>query len=169
MPSTGPAAGQRCEPLGPLAGIPIGIGCQNRMTRLRSCCALQWRNRLHAASDKLPGDFEADLATFLGALRATQPVDPAQPAMVAGDPQWQLAEARLRDGIPVGTGLMSDSPGGRGDLAARLTRPLPLGAPLDVASARMTDLPTSRSFDRDRAEGRNLSPNAIGWSADVGR
>jgi hypothetical protein len=24
------------------------------MTRLRSDCALQWRNRLHAASDKLP-------------------------------------------------------------------------------------------------------------------
>jgi hypothetical protein len=90
-----------------LAGIPIGIGCQNRMTRLRSGCALQWRNRLHAASDKLPGDFEADVATFLGALRATQPVDPAQPVMVAGDPQWKLAEARLRDGIPVGTGLMA--------------------------------------------------------------
>ena len=30
------------------------------------------------------GDFEADVATFLGALRATAPVDPAQPVMVAG-------------------------------------------------------------------------------------
>ena len=53
------------------------------------------------------GDFEADVATFLGALRATPPVDPAQPVMVAGDPQWKLAEARLRDGIPVGVGLMA--------------------------------------------------------------
>ena len=52
------------------------------------------------------GDFEVDVATFLGVLRATTPVDPAQPVMVAGDPQRKLAEARLRDGIPVGAGLM---------------------------------------------------------------
>ncbi len=37
----------------------------------------------------------------------THPVDPAQPVMVAGDPQWKLAETRLRDGIPVGAGLMA--------------------------------------------------------------
>lgn len=53
------------------------------------------------------GAFEADVATFLGALRATTPADPARPVMVAGDPQWKLAEARLRDGIPVGEGLMA--------------------------------------------------------------
>src|SRR6476620_9611522 len=53
------------------------------------------------------GDFEADVATFLGAIRGTTPVDQAQPVMVAGDPQWKLAEARLRDGIPVGAGLMA--------------------------------------------------------------
>jgi LDH2 family malate/lactate/ureidoglycolate dehydrogenase len=53
------------------------------------------------------GDFETDVATFLGALRATSPVDPTQPVMVAGDPQWKLAETRLREGIPVGAGLMA--------------------------------------------------------------
>jgi LDH2 family malate/lactate/ureidoglycolate dehydrogenase len=52
------------------------------------------------------GEFEADVASFLGVLRATTPVDPAQPVMVAGDPQWKTAEARMRDGIPVGTGLL---------------------------------------------------------------
>jgi LDH2 family malate/lactate/ureidoglycolate dehydrogenase len=52
------------------------------------------------------GAFEADVATFLGVLRATTPVDPAQPVMVAGDPQWKLAEVRRREGIPVGPGLM---------------------------------------------------------------
>ena len=52
------------------------------------------------------GAFETDVASFLGALRATPPVDPAQPVMVAGDPQWRTAEARLRDGIPVGPGLL---------------------------------------------------------------
>src|ERR1700712_1376580 len=51
-------------------------------------------------------DFQSDVATFMGALRATTPVDPARPVMVAGDPQWKYAEARMRDGIPVGTGLM---------------------------------------------------------------
>ena len=52
------------------------------------------------------GDFETDVATFLGELRGTAPVDLAQPVMVAGDPQWRLAETRMRDGIPVGTGLL---------------------------------------------------------------
>jgi LDH2 family malate/lactate/ureidoglycolate dehydrogenase len=52
-------------------------------------------------------EFTADVARLCGDLRATTPVDPAQPVMVAGDPQWQNAEQRLRDGIPVGPGLMS--------------------------------------------------------------
>lgn len=53
------------------------------------------------------GDFEKDVATFLGVLRATTPVDPAQPVMVAGDPQWETAKRRMRDGIPVGMGLLA--------------------------------------------------------------
>lgn len=53
------------------------------------------------------GEFEEDVSSFLGTLRATKPVDPAQPVMVAGDPQWKYAEARMRDGIPVGPGLLS--------------------------------------------------------------
>ncbi len=53
-----------------------------------------------------PGEFEADVASFLGVLRATVPVDEKQPVMVAGDPQWKIAEARMRDGIPVGRGLL---------------------------------------------------------------
>jgi LDH2 family malate/lactate/ureidoglycolate dehydrogenase len=51
-------------------------------------------------------DFLTDVATFMGALRGTTPVDPGRPVMVAGDPQWKYAEARMRDGIPVGPGLM---------------------------------------------------------------
>jgi LDH2 family malate/lactate/ureidoglycolate dehydrogenase len=34
-------------------------------------------------------------------------VDPDQPVMVAGDPQWNNAATRLRDGIPVGAGLLN--------------------------------------------------------------
>lgn len=52
------------------------------------------------------GAFEADVATFCDDLRATKPVDPAQPVMVAGDPQWAYAERRLKEGVPVGAGLL---------------------------------------------------------------
>ena len=51
-------------------------------------------------------DFQSDVARFLGDLRATTPIDPARPVMVAGDPQWKNAEQRMKDGIPVGPGLM---------------------------------------------------------------
>lgn len=52
------------------------------------------------------GAFEADVATFCDDLRATKPVNPAQPVMVAGDPQWAYAERRLKEGVPVGAGLL---------------------------------------------------------------
>jgi LDH2 family malate/lactate/ureidoglycolate dehydrogenase len=52
------------------------------------------------------GEFEADVAQFCSDLRATKPVDPAQPVMVAGDPQWKYAEKRLAEGVPVGAGLL---------------------------------------------------------------
>jgi LDH2 family malate/lactate/ureidoglycolate dehydrogenase len=52
-------------------------------------------------------EFAADVTRFCNDLRATKPVDPAQPVMVAGDPQWNNAEKRTRDGIPVGPGLLN--------------------------------------------------------------
>src|ERR1044071_9323029 len=39
-------------------------------------------------------EFQSDVARFCNDLRATKPVDPAQPVMVAGDPQWKYAERR---------------------------------------------------------------------------
>lgn len=51
-------------------------------------------------------DFQKDVAQFSGDLRATTPIDPSRPVMVAGDPQWKYAETRMRDGIPVGPGLL---------------------------------------------------------------
>jgi LDH2 family malate/lactate/ureidoglycolate dehydrogenase len=53
------------------------------------------------------GDFQSDVASFMAALRGTTPVDPSQPVMVAGDPQWKYAEARTANGIPVGAGLLN--------------------------------------------------------------
>jgi len=55
---------------------------------------------------RAPDDFRADVAGFCDALRATKPVDPAQPVMVAGDPQRQTAAVRSEMGIPVGPNLL---------------------------------------------------------------
>ncbi|HEY5300085.1 MAG TPA: Ldh family oxidoreductase [Acetobacteraceae bacterium] len=54
-----------------------------------------------------PGEFQSDVESFLGTLRATTPIDSAQPVMVAGDPQRKLAAQRMKDGIPVGPGLLN--------------------------------------------------------------
>ncbi len=53
-----------------------------------------------------PGEFAADVTRLCDDLRATTPVDQARPVMVAGDPQWRYAAERMRDGIPVGAGLL---------------------------------------------------------------
>ena len=69
-------------------------------------------------------EFQSDVAQFCGDLRATTPVDPAQPVMVAGDPQWKNAAKRMAEGIPVGPGLLqpgaADRPGVRRAVAAGL-------------------------------------------------
>jgi LDH2 family malate/lactate/ureidoglycolate dehydrogenase len=52
-------------------------------------------------------DFTADVSRLCDDLRATQPMDPAQAVMVAGDPQWLYAEKRRQEGIPVGPGLLN--------------------------------------------------------------
>jgi LDH2 family malate/lactate/ureidoglycolate dehydrogenase len=52
-------------------------------------------------------DFATDVALLCNDLRATPPIDPAQPVMVAGDPQWHNAEKRMQDGIPVGPDLLN--------------------------------------------------------------
>src|SRR3954468_7142002 len=52
-------------------------------------------------------EFATDVSRFCNDLRATKPVDPAQPVMVAGDPQWNNAAKRREEGIPVGAGPMN--------------------------------------------------------------
>lgn len=54
-----------------------------------------------------PDDFKADVARFCDDLRATPPIDPARPVMVAGDPQRAIAAQRMAQGIPVGPGLLA--------------------------------------------------------------
>src|SRR5436305_4589100 len=54
-----------------------------------------------------PEEFAPDVSRLCDDLRATTPVDPAQPVMVAGAPQWNNAAKRMREGIPVGPGLLN--------------------------------------------------------------
>jgi len=52
-------------------------------------------------------EFTADVTRFCRDLGATEPVDPAQPVMMADDPQWNNAKKCMQEGIPVGPGLMN--------------------------------------------------------------
>jgi len=52
-----------------------------------------------------PEEFRTDVSTFLGALRATQPVDAAEPVLVAGDPEKAKLSKRRVSGIDVPKGL----------------------------------------------------------------
>jgi LDH2 family malate/lactate/ureidoglycolate dehydrogenase len=54
-----------------------------------------------------PAEFRADVTTFCDALRATRPIDPDQPVLVAGDPERANAKRRMQQGIPVGTNLLA--------------------------------------------------------------
>ena len=53
------------------------------------------------------GAFQADVTTLCDTLRATRPVDPTQPVMVAGDPERRNAARRMEHGIPVGRNLLT--------------------------------------------------------------
>jgi LDH2 family malate/lactate/ureidoglycolate dehydrogenase len=54
-----------------------------------------------------PADFRADVASFCDALRATRPIDPELPVLVAGDPERRNAANRMQSGIPVGANLLA--------------------------------------------------------------
>ena len=47
------------------------------------------------------GAFEDDLDAVIDVLHATPPADPTLPVLVAGDPEADMRELRLRDGIPI--------------------------------------------------------------------
>ena len=47
------------------------------------------------------GAFEDDLDVVIDVLHATQPVDPALPVLVPGDPERESRRRRLKDGIPI--------------------------------------------------------------------
>ena len=50
-------------------------------------------------------DFRADVTAFRDVLRASTPIDPSKPVMVAGDPERIVAARRRREGIPIAPNL----------------------------------------------------------------
>ena len=54
-----------------------------------------------------PAEFRAEMIAFTDALRATKPIDPNKPVMVAGDPERANAARRRQEGIPVGPNLLA--------------------------------------------------------------
>ncbi|HSF07727.1 MAG TPA: Ldh family oxidoreductase [Methylomirabilota bacterium] len=52
------------------------------------------------------GAFEEDLDQVIDVLHDTKRADPAQPVLVAGDPEMATREERLRDGVPIPDDLM---------------------------------------------------------------
>ncbi len=52
-----------------------------------------------------PAEFRAEVAGFCDALRATRPLDPDVPVLVAGDPERACAARRAEAGIPIPPGL----------------------------------------------------------------
>lgn len=54
------------------------------------------------------GSFEADLDDMMNAFRASTPINPKQPVMVAGDPEYAAADARRKEGIPLSRCVVED-------------------------------------------------------------
>jgi LDH2 family malate/lactate/ureidoglycolate dehydrogenase len=53
-----------------------------------------------------PGEFEADLDAVIDVLHGTKPADPAEPVLVAGDPEMATRRERLAEGVPIPDDLM---------------------------------------------------------------
>ena len=53
-------------------------------------------------------DFGSDLDTMLDSLRATDPIDPVEPVLVAGDPEYAAEAERKRSGIPLTRRVVED-------------------------------------------------------------
>ncbi|MCI2422860.1 Ldh family oxidoreductase [Saccharopolyspora sp. K220] len=62
---------------------------------------------LDPAAFRAAGSFEDDLDDAIDVLHETPPLDPAQPVLVAGDPQAKAREERGRDGIPMPDTLLA--------------------------------------------------------------
>jgi LDH2 family malate/lactate/ureidoglycolate dehydrogenase len=66
-------------------------------------------------------DFKDGMDALIQSLHATEPLDPAQPVLVPGEPEAKARQARSQTGIPLAPNVVEDIR----DLAARYDIPLP--------------------------------------------
>ncbi|HLJ65507.1 MAG TPA: Ldh family oxidoreductase [Stellaceae bacterium] len=89
---------------------------------------------LDPASFREPGAFEADLDAMIDALRATKPLDPAQPVLIPGDPEHRTTRERRARGIPLAPAVLADLERLAYEAGVAFTlvppSPLPMAAPL---------------------------------------
>jgi ureidoglycolate dehydrogenase (NAD+) len=55
-----------------------------------------------------PARFESQIDLLLREIRAEEPSDPARPPLAPGEPERLSAERRMREGIPLGAGVLAD-------------------------------------------------------------
>jgi LDH2 family malate/lactate/ureidoglycolate dehydrogenase len=63
---------------------------------------------LNPAAFREEGEFEEELDDLIDMLHGTEPVDPAQPVLVAGDPEHRERLIRLENGIPMTETLFNE-------------------------------------------------------------
>ena len=55
-----------------------------------------------------PGAFKRTIDQWIATFRGCEPVDPSQPVLVPGDPEWAAVDERERLGIPVKYSVLAD-------------------------------------------------------------
>ena len=55
-----------------------------------------------------PQAFKQTMDQWIAAFRASEPIDPAQPVRVPGDPEWEAMDIREREGVPVKFTVLAD-------------------------------------------------------------
>jgi LDH2 family malate/lactate/ureidoglycolate dehydrogenase len=98
---TGLAAMARILSAG-LAGSPLLLDKVNKKREIAHFFFVLDPNLFRAQDE-----FEGAVADFCDSLRATRPVNPEKPVMVAGDPERAIAAQRTRDGVPIAPGLFA--------------------------------------------------------------
>ena len=78
-------------------------GRRSRPTRTTSATSSWPSTRAPSAAE---GEFEDDLDQVIDVLHGARRADPAQPVLVAGDPEMATRAERLRDGVPIPDDLM---------------------------------------------------------------
>ena len=74
-------------------------------TRLFKAARVSWMGLSGAFREE--GDFERDLDEVIDVLHHAKRADPAQPVLVAGDPENATRAERLRSGIPLPDDLVN--------------------------------------------------------------